>query len=59
MTRFFWYDSKHGTTQNILGRAGTIRTRGPCHVQNLGTAGYMARPTSWVVLGPARHENDT
>jgi hypothetical protein len=42
----FWHDLKHGTARNILGRAGTTRTRGPCRAQNLGTAGYMARPAS-------------
>ena len=26
----FWHDPKHGTTQNILDRAGMTRTQGPC-----------------------------
>ena len=55
----FWHDPKHGTTRNILGRAGTTCTQGPCHAQDLGTVGYMARPAFWAVLGPARHENNT
>ena len=25
-----WHDSKYDTTRNILDRAGTTRTRGPC-----------------------------
>jgi hypothetical protein len=54
----FWHDLKYGMTWNILNCTSTTRTWGLCRAQNLGTAGYMARPASWAVLGPARHEND-
>jgi hypothetical protein len=54
-----WHDPKHGMAQNVLGYADTTRTRGSCHAQDLSTAGHVARPAFWVVLGPARHENGT
>ena len=56
-----WYgilartEARHA--RNILGLAGTTRTRGSCRAQDLGMAGYMARSAFWAVLGLARHEN--
>jgi hypothetical protein len=53
------FGTEHGTIRNILSRASTTRTRGPYCVQNLDTAGYMARPASCAVLGAAWHKNGT
>jgi hypothetical protein len=55
----FWHDLKYGMAQNILGYADITQTRESCRTQDLGTAGYMIRPTFWAVLGPAWHEDGT
>jgi hypothetical protein len=52
-------EAQHDTARNVLGHAGMTRTRGPCRAQDLGTAGYMAWPVFWAVLGPAQHKSIT